>query len=103
MSCHKLLPAAFAVIAALTVACRSGSEPASTPSSPEGARAFLKEANETMLRLSNDANQAGWVQNTHITVDTEAMSARASEAFMTAVTSFAKRATEFDNVELAPD
>src|SRR5688500_9489757 len=95
------LLAALAVITALTIGCRSGSAPPSA--SAEDARAFLKEANDTMLRLSNEANQAGWVQNTHITVDTEAMAARASEAFMTAVTSFAKRATQFDNVELAPD
>jgi peptidyl-dipeptidase A len=53
-----------------------------------------------MLRLSNEANQAGWVQNTFITVDTEAIAARATAAFMTAVTRFAKDATRFDNVEL---
>jgi peptidyl-dipeptidase A len=95
--------AALVVITALAVACRSGSAPASTSASPDDARAFLKEANETMLRLSNEGNQAGWVQNTYITVDTEAMNARASEAFMTAITNFAKRATQYDNVELAPD
>jgi peptidyl-dipeptidase A len=54
-----------------------------------------------MLRLSNEANQAGWVQNTYITVDTEAMAARASAAYMTAVTRFAKEATRFDNVQLS--
>jgi peptidyl-dipeptidase A len=102
MFSRKLFCAAFALAAVLTIACRGGSSPGSS-ASPEDARAFLKEANDTMLRLSNEANQAGWVQNTHITVDTEAMSARASEAFMTAVTGFAKRATQYDNVELAPD
>jgi peptidyl-dipeptidase A len=103
MFSRKLLFAAIATAAVLTIACRSGSSPASTSASPEGARAFLAEANDTMQRLANDANQAGWVQNTYITVDTEAMSARASEAFMTAVTSFAKRATQYDNLELAPE
>jgi len=68
--------------------------------SPEEARAFLREANGTILRLSNEANQAGWVQNTYITVDTEAIAARANAAFMTAVTRFAKDATRFDHVEL---
>src|SRR5687767_2317325 len=103
MSFQRLATAlvALAAAAAMTVACRSGSAP--TSASPDDARAFLKEANDTMLRLSNEGNQAGWVQNTHITVDTEAMAARASEAFMTAVTTFAKRATQYDNVELAPD
>jgi peptidyl-dipeptidase A len=97
----KLSAILIALAVGFTAACGGGSAPAS--GSAEDARAFLKDANETMLRLSNEANQAGWVQNTFITVDTEAMNARASEAFMTAVTTFAKRATEFDNVELAPD
>src|SRR5688572_29061709 len=93
---------ALAVAAAVTVGC-GGSTTSSTPArTADEARAFLKEANDTMLRLSNEANQAGWVQNTFITVDTEAINARASEAFMTAVTNFAKRSTEFDAVEVSP-
>src|SRR5688500_9980906 len=95
------LLAALAVITALTIACRSGSAPSSA--SAEDARAFLKEANDTMLRLSNEANQAGWVQNTYITPDTEAMAARANTAFMTAVTEFAKRAARYDAVEGPPE
>ena len=85
----------------LVAACGGGST--TNSGSAEDARAFLTEANETMLRLSNEANQAGWVQNTYITVDTEAIGARASEAYMTAVTNFAKRAAQFDDVELAPE
>src|SRR5688500_17229837 len=68
--------------------------------SADDAKAFLTEANDTILRLSNEANQAGWTYNTFITPDTEAMSARANERFSTAVTTFAKRAAEFDDVEL---
>jgi peptidyl-dipeptidase A len=93
---------ALAAAVAVTIGCGGGS-PSTTPArTADEARAFLKEANDTMLRLSNEANQAGWVQNTFITVDTEAMNARASEAFMTAVTNFAKRSTEFDAVEVSP-
>jgi peptidyl-dipeptidase A len=43
------------------------------------------------------------VQNTYITADTEAMAARASEAFMTAVTDFAKQAARYDDVEVTPE
>ena len=82
------------------LACRSTVSPAGR--SAEDATAFLADANETILRLSNEANQAGWVQNTYITPDTEAMGARASEAFMTAVTDYAKRAADFDDVEVDP-
>jgi peptidyl-dipeptidase A len=93
--------AAFAFTATLGIAACQGSGPA--PSADE-ARAFLAEANATMLRLGNEASEAGWVQNTYITPDTEAMAARANAAYMTAVTRFAKEAVRFDDVELpAPD
>jgi peptidyl-dipeptidase A len=96
MTTSRLLPALIA--AAGLVGCSGG------PSAPsaDDAQAFLREANDTTLRLSNEANQAGWVQNTYITVDTEAIAARANAAFMTAVTRFAKDATRFDNVDLPP-
>jgi peptidyl-dipeptidase A len=88
---------AFPFIAAIAIAACQRSNPA--PSAEE-ARAFLTEANGTMLRLGNEASEAGWVQNTYIMPDTEAMAARANAAYMTAVTRFAKEAVRFDGVEL---
>ena len=67
------------------------------------AATFLAEANATTLRLSNEANQAGWVQNTFITPDTEMMAARANEALITAVTKYAKAAASYDNIESPAD
>jgi peptidyl-dipeptidase A len=64
------------------------------------AKAFLTQANDTLLRLAIEGSQAGWVQNTYITPDTEAMAARASEAFMTAATNFSKQAPQYDGLEL---
>ena len=55
--------------------CVSRESSPASEASPD-VEAFLKEANETLLRLSNEANQAGWVQQTYITQDTEALSAR---------------------------
>jgi len=88
---------AFAFIAAIAIAACQRSNPA--PSAEE-ARRFLAETNGTMLRLGNEASEAGWVQNTYITPDTEAIAARANAAYMTAVTRFAKEAVRFDGVEL---
>src|SRR5688572_14919415 len=79
-------------------ACRRALAPGAPVENDAGT--FLSQANETMLRLSNEANQAGWVQSTHITPDTEAIAARAGEAYMTAVTDFAKRAAGYDQVQL---
>ena len=97
MSTRQLL--VVMILAALGgIGCRGAGTAVPTA---EDARTFLADANDTMLRLSNEANQAGWVQNTYITADTEAMAARANAAFMTAVTRFAKEATRFDNVEVS--
>jgi peptidyl-dipeptidase A len=86
------------LILAAGVACSTGG-----PGRSEAdVNAFLTQANDTLLRLSNEWNQAGWVQNTYITPDTEALAARASEAYMTAATNFSKQATQYDDV-LLPD
>jgi len=82
-----LLLAAFA-------ACRQAAPPSNAPDMDLGT--FLDNADATLLRLSNEASQAGWTQATYITPDTEAMSARATEAYTTAVTDFAKRAATFN-------
>jgi peptidyl-dipeptidase A len=88
---------AFVFIAALSIAsCQRGGR---GPSAEE-ARTFLADANSTMLQLGNEAGQSGWVQNTYITPDTEAIAARANASYMTAVTRFAKEAVRFDDVDL---
>jgi peptidyl-dipeptidase A len=91
---------ASAVLAAALSAC--GLAALSAQTTPD-ARTFLETANADMLRLSNRANRAGWVQSTYITPDTEVMSAEATEALVSAVTALAKEAAAFDRVELPPD
>ena len=75
------------------------------PAPPAGSdlKSFLENADATLLRLSNDANQAGFTQATFITPDTVAMSARASEAYATAVTDFARRAATFNAESATPE
>ena len=81
------------LLVAAFVACRNAGQSTSTETD---LATFLENADSTILRLSNEANQAGWTQATYITPDTEAMSARASEAYMNAVTNFARRAATFN-------
>ena len=56
---------------------------------------FLADANTKLLKVLNEANEAGWVLGTYITVDTQAISARADEAYINATTAYAKRAARF--------
>ena len=79
-------------------ACRAAAPPAGAD-----LKSFLENADATLLRLSNEANQAGFTQATFITPDTEAMSARASEAYAAAVTDFAKRAATFNTESATPE
>ena len=91
-----------ALLAAATLAA-CGSHTGEPPREPSSVSAFLADVNDTMLRLGNASQQASWVQSTYITPDTEAMSARAYEAYVTAVTEFAKRAATLDVSGATPD
>lgn len=64
---------------------------------------FLDTVNTRVLELGRESAQAGWVYSTYITEDTEALNARASQAFIQAVAQFAKEAAAFDDVEVAPE
>jgi len=75
--------------------------PAGAPTAAE-ARQFLDEVNRELLRLTNSANRAGWVQSTYITPDTETLAAEANEVLIKKITDAAKQAVRFDKVTLPP-
>jgi peptidyl-dipeptidase A len=87
----------FAVLPLLLLAsCSKG------PTAKE-AHLFVDEAETRLLRLSNEAGRANWVQSTYITVDTEALAAQANERLIQAGVELAKEAARYDNLELPPD
>jgi peptidyl-dipeptidase A len=74
------------------------------PPTPADASAFLDNANATTLKLGIQQGQAGWVQQTFITDDTEAIAARANQAANEAGAKFAKQSVAFDQVQVnAPE
>jgi peptidyl-dipeptidase A len=77
----------------------SAQAPSTAPTADQ-AKKFLADANQELLRLINEANRAGWVQNTYITSDTELLAARANELLVNASTKYAKEARRFDRVQL---
>src|SRR5262249_45128464 len=94
---------AIAVLATAS-ACAIGCSRASSSSlTPADAKQFLATANDTTLKLGVEANRAGWVQQTYITDDTEALSARASQLANEAGARFAKEATKYDKVGVTAD
>ena len=78
------------LLVSLVVAC--GDRADAPRADPANASTFLTEANDTLLRLANEAQQTGFVAQTYITFDTEAMDARATAAYVAASTELAKRA-----------
>jgi peptidyl-dipeptidase A len=98
---HRLIVAAGL---ASTVAIIAGGCQASTAApTAQDAKQFLDEVDGTFNRLYLDASRAGWVAQNFITVDTEAMDARATQAISDASSRFAKQAVRFDPVEVPAD
>src|SRR5882757_1048275 len=86
---------------ALMLGCsQTPSRPAPTAAE---AKTFLDNVNATTLKLGIQQGQAGWVQQTFITDDTEAISARANQAANEAGAKFAKESTKYDHVEVSAD
>lgn len=90
---------------AALVLCLAGCGGSATPvkATPEEARKFVEKAEAELLELSNAAGRAAWVQQTHITDDTEALAAAAAEKFTNATVAYAKQAGQFEGAALPPD
>ena len=76
-----------------------------TPAGPtaEDAKKFIDQANDTLLKLGTISGQAGWVQQTYITDDTEAINAHETKIVTDAAVALAKDAVKFDKVEVPAD
>jgi peptidyl-dipeptidase A len=92
---------ATAVLIATAVFVSAAAQSPARGTTPADARAFLDEVDRTLAQLSVAANRAGWVQATYITPDTEALAARASEAYIGASTTFAKEAARFGDTAVS--
>ncbi|MFZ6816471.1 M2 family metallopeptidase [Undibacterium sp. Rencai35W] len=77
----------------------------STASAPTVAEAerFLRDAEVRLQQLSVIAQRAAWVYETHITDDTEAMSAQASEQALTVGSEIAIQARRYNALPLSAD
>jgi peptidyl-dipeptidase A len=76
---------------------------ASAPPTVAEAQAFMDGVEADLLTSSNEANRAAWVQETFITDDTEAISAKANERLLTKTNEFVVRARRFDGLQMPPD
>src|SRR3954471_15562474 len=95
----------FALILCLLLSGCSGSSSSSGNSNatPEDAKKFIDEVNETSYKLALESSQATWVADTYITDDTSALNARASQRLIDKLAGYAKEAVRFDKVDVSPD
>jgi peptidyl-dipeptidase A len=101
---RRIATTALVLALGLAAACRPGSPPpSSTPPttgapSAADAKAFLDNVDATLKKISVEANQAGWVAQNFITVDTGALDARMSQIVADTIARWAKESVKFDNV-----
>jgi len=76
---------------------------ATGPPDAAEARQFVEQAESRLLDLSNRQSRADWVSQTHITDDTERISADANQALIAETMELAKAATRYDKLTLPDD
>jgi peptidyl-dipeptidase A len=97
----KLLAVTAILIGAGTLSCARNPSPSGA--TVEEAKAFLASVNGSMEKLGIEASQAGWVQQNFITIDTEALGARANQRYIDAIAKAVKETTRFDTLDLPAD
>jgi peptidyl-dipeptidase A len=96
MKTRQFVVAALLCVLAMSAGCRRAEAPGRTETGDTtNVSGFLDDANAKLLKALNDSNEAGWVMQTYINTDTQAISARADEAYVSALTDYAKRAAAF--------
>jgi peptidyl-dipeptidase A len=90
----------LALIAVLCPALMYGQN--SKPTVAE-AQAFMDKVEAELLDVSNEAGRAAWMQETHITDDTEVISAKANERALTKTNEFVIAARRFDGLSMPPE
>jgi peptidyl-dipeptidase A len=99
------LPNVLLAVTLLPIFAVAQNSPAATSAAPTiaEAQAFMDRVETELLAWSNEANRASWVQETFITDDTEAISAKANERALTKNNEFVVAARRFDGMQLPPD
>jgi peptidyl-dipeptidase A len=76
---------------------------ATGPVSAAGADKFVSQSEQKLQELGIKAQRAGWVNETFITDDTDAMAADVSDELTALGTQFAKEAVKFDKIKASFD
>ena len=92
----------LAVLLGLAGAAEMAAQASSGSPTAADAKAFVDEAEKTLLQLWITQSRADWVKSTYITDDTEILAAQAADKTIEASVQYAKDAMRFDKVAV-PD
>ncbi|WP_029086808.1 M2 family metallopeptidase [Brevundimonas aveniformis] len=70
---------------------------------PDGARAFVLDAERRLMEMSEYAGRVSWVRNTYITFDTMWLEARANAEYTELGVELANEAARFNDVDADPE
>ncbi|MFV8783273.1 M2 family metallopeptidase [Microbulbifer sp. SA54] len=76
---------------------------ASTSITPEGAKAFLDDAQARLEKMAEEVSHASWLASTYINVDSQYTEALAVERYTSLAVELAQEAAQFDSLELDPE
>jgi peptidyl-dipeptidase A len=104
MSLQRLFfVAALAVITAAPIDAQTSAPGGEKLLTVADAQAFMDRVEADLLALSNEGARAGWVQETYITDDTEALAAKAGERVLTRTNELIVESRKYDELQLPPD
>ncbi|MBI5535154.1 MAG: M2 family metallopeptidase [Deltaproteobacteria bacterium] len=82
---------------------RDETKPPPSPPTVEEAQAFVRQTDSDLKKLWMQRDRTSWVNMTHITDDTDTVSASAEEASMEYMSRRIREAGRFDGLQLPPD
>ncbi|MGD8827994.1 MAG: M2 family metallopeptidase, partial [Gammaproteobacteria bacterium] len=102
MSKRPALVLALAVLALVAACSRSpqeGGQSAAAKPTPAEAKQFVARVNRHLAGLARYDSRAQWVKSTYITDDTEALAARADDAYLAYLSKAVKEAQKYADVD----
>ncbi|GAB3358112.1 M2 family metallopeptidase [Lysobacter tyrosinilyticus] len=103
---HRHVLLALAVAAGLTLsACKKEQAPVEAGKAPEGETAdqFVARVNEEMRKIYPELNAAQWTSSTYINGDTEMLTAKANERFLSQLNKWIEESRKFEGQKMSPE
>ncbi|HJW46962.1 MAG TPA: M2 family metallopeptidase [Lysobacter sp.] len=103
---HALLALAVAASLLTLSACKKEQAPApEAVKAPEGETAdqFVKRVNDEFRKIYPELNSAQWISSTYINDDSQLLTARANERFLTQLNGWIEQSRKFEGQKMSPE